>query len=98
MIEHMVWAKFHPGVSARRREELLTAIAELKDRIDVVVDLKVGPAVGGDSGYTHGWTVTLAGMDDLASYMDHPAHQAIGPAVAEAAEMVKLDVEFPAER
>lgn len=94
MVEHMVWFKFKPNVSQERIEHHMQGLAGLKDRIPVIVDLKLGQNFTDRSnGFTHGLIVTLKCRDCLQTYSEHPDHVAVAKPLREDAEIMAMDFE-----
>jgi len=94
MLQHMVWMKFHEGVSAARVQAHLEALAGLAGEIDCIEGLWVGPNMTDRArGFTHGLLVSLPDRAALPRYLDHPAHQAVGQALKAEAEVIVMDIE-----
>ena len=94
MVEHMVWIKFHDGVSEQRKQAHLQALSALRDKVPGVVDLTVGANFTDRAkGFTHGLLVRLETREDLKRYADHPAHVPVAQALREDAELVAMDIQ-----
>ncbi len=93
-VEHMVWIKFHEGVSDRRIAEHLAALAGLKGRVPGVIDVKVGANfTDRANGCTHGLLVTLEDRAALEAYGPHPEHAKVAGPLKDDAELLALDIE-----
>ena len=78
MVDHLVLFTVKEDARAEDVEDLLASLKELKRGVPNVVDLSVGENFSERSqGYTHGLFVRLRTVDDLRSYISHPAHQAV---------------------
>ncbi len=80
MIKHIVMWKIADEAEGMKKPEITDRITRglsaLKDKIDVVRDIEVGPSVtGGDSmHYDMGLIVTVDRLEDLPLYANHPEH------------------------
>lgn len=96
MIEHMVWIKFHPGVSAGRAQQHLDALANLEHTVPQAKRVRVGPNITDRSnGYTHGLIVELEDAPALKHYQDHPRHLEVAGPLKEDADLLAMDIELP---
>ena len=94
-VEHMVWARFKPGVSPEEADRLVADVAAMARQVEGVLDVKAGRNfTGASGGHTHGWTLTLRDREALQAYGEHPAHRAIAGPLLAAAELLKMDIEF----
>lgn len=94
MIEHMVWIRFHDGVSRDAIDTHLAGLRGLPDKIPGIVRLAVGENFTDRSGgFTHGLLVTLESRDALQRYADHPDHLAVAGPLKRDAELRALDFE-----
>lgn len=93
-VEHMVWIKFHEGVSGARIDEHMAGLLGLKGKIPGVIDVKVGANFTDRAkGFTHGLMVKLSDRAALAAYGPHPAHQAVAKPLSADAELMAMDIE-----
>lgn len=91
---HMVWIKFHDGVSDERAQEHLNALASLEGRVPGILGLHVGPNFTDRSrGFTHGLVVTLESPEALAAYQPHPEHVKVAGPLKADAELLAMDIE-----
>ena len=94
MIEHMVWIRFHDGVSDDAIEQHLAGLRSLPDKVPGIVKLAVGENFTDRSGgFTHGLLVTLESRDALKTYADHPEHVAVAGPLKRDAELRAMDFE-----
>ncbi|SMF13957.1 Dabb family protein [Pseudobacteriovorax antillogorgiicola] len=95
MIEHIVLVKVKPEFEGRI-DEICSALNDLKNKIDVIVDISAGRNVSArHQGFQMGLRSLFKTHEDLAVYQDHPAHvevltQLIGPAKD---DVIALDFE-----
>ncbi|MCB1207163.1 MAG: Dabb family protein [Verrucomicrobiae bacterium] len=83
---HFVSFQFKDGTSDEKKEELVKAFLQLKNEIDVVVDLEWGTTDNIEplnDGFTHSFlvsfkdkVVSFKDKASLATYLPHPAHEA----------------------
>lgn len=76
---HFVSFQFKDGTSDEKKEELVKAFLQLKNDIDVVVDLEWGVTDNIEplnDGFTHSFLVSFKDKAGLAIYLPHPAHEA----------------------
>lgn len=93
MVEHMVWIRFHDGVSPDRVAEHLAGLRGLKQRIPDVIDLAVGENFTDRSGgFTHGLLVRLPSRAALQTYQDHPDHLKVAAPLKQDAELRAMDI------
>ncbi len=79
LFRHFVSFQFKEGTGDETKAELVKAFLELKNKIDVIVDLEWGESENiepRNDGFTHSFLVTFRDRDGLAAYLPHPAHQA----------------------
>ncbi len=94
MVYHMVWIRFHAGVSDDRRGHHLAGLLSLKGRIEGVRDVVVGENfTDRANGFTHGMLVTLEDRAALEGYGPHPEHVAVAGPLKGDAELLAMDVE-----
>ncbi len=78
MLTHIVVWKYKAEVSQETREEHRAKLANLKNVIVEVVDLKVGADVLHlERSYDTGLFVTFKKLEDLDAYTVHPVHQEV---------------------
>lgn len=76
MIEPIVVFKVKDGLTDAQKEDMLSAIRSLKDRVPGIVDLQVGENFSERAqGFTHALVVRFADRAALDAYLPHPAHQ-----------------------
>jgi len=94
MIEHMVWIKFHGGVTEHRIAEHVAALAGLAQSVPGIVELKIGKNMTDRAaGCTHGLIVRFASKQDLQTYITHPNHVAVANPLFEDADVMAMDIE-----
>ena len=94
MIEHMVWIKFHPGVTDESVRQHLDALAGLASTVKAVQELHVGPNVTDRAqGFTHGLLVRVRDREALQAYLDDPRHVEVAGALKAEADLLAMDVE-----
>jgi hypothetical protein len=75
MVEHIVLFKVREGTPQEKVDGMLAGINSLKDSIDTVVSVSMGPNYSERSqGFTHGIVVRFNDKEGLAAYQPHPAH------------------------
>ena len=78
MVDHLVLFTVKEDARAEDVEDLLASLKELKRGVPTGGELSGGENFRERSqGYTHGLFVRLRTVDDLRSYISHPAHQAV---------------------
>ena len=93
-VEHMVWIRFHDGVSEARRREHLEALASLGESVPGVLSVCVGANfTDRAAGYTHGLIVRLRDRAALETYQKHPAHVAVAEPLKADAQLMAMDIE-----
>lgn len=94
-VNHLVWIKFSPDVSAERVAAHLEAVRGLAAEVPGILDLNVGANFTDRAkGFTHGLVVTLADKAALSAYAVHPRHVEVAAALRRDAELMVLDYEF----
>jgi hypothetical protein len=96
VLKHVVLFKFKDAATSDQVAEVVRAFKELKNKIDVIVDLEYGTDVSVENraqGFTHCFLVTF--KDDKArdTYLHHPQHTAFGSLVGPRLDKV-LVVDF----
>ncbi len=93
MLTHLVVWKYKDEVSPKTREEHRAKLANLKNVIAEVVDLKVGAdALHLARSYDTGLVATFKNLEDLDAYTIHPIHQEVANLGKEiAAHVVSVD-------
>lgn len=96
MIRHIVFFKFKENTSNNERETLISSLEDLKDKIEVVRELKVGRDVGNKPNSYHiALDSVFDTFDDVETYAVHPDHVEVVKMVKEVCESsVKVDYEF----
>ena len=75
MINHVVLAKFKPGVGAADIEELERILDDLPNRITEIHSYEFGQdIVRGPSSYDFSIVALFANLDTLKRYQSHPRH------------------------
>lgn len=98
MVEHMVWIRFQPGVSANAIENHLAGLRRLPEKVPGIRKLAVGENFTDRAGgFTHGLLVTLESREALKTYADHPEHLAVAGPLQRDAELLALDFEHETE-
>ncbi len=88
MIEHCVWLRFRPEVSAAERRALFQEIADLVGVIPGLSSVRSGSNARYedlDHGFADGFIATFDDEAALAAYQAHPLHQATGAKLVAAA-------------
>jgi hypothetical protein len=94
-VNHMVWMKFKPGVSAATIASILDGLKALEKQVPGIVSLTLGSNFTDRAqGYTHGMMVILKDKEALPAYQAHPAHAAAGGRLREHADILAMDYEF----
>jgi len=94
MIEHMVWIKFHDGVTDHRVAKHMAALAGLRNTVPGIVELKLGKSFTDRSaGHTHGLIVRFKSKQDLKAYVVHPNHVAVAEPLFQDADVLAMDIE-----
>ncbi len=79
LFRHFVSFQFKEGTTPEQQDEIVRAFLELKEEIDVIVDLEWGKTENIEplnDGFTHSFLVTFPDKAGLATYLPHPAHEA----------------------
>ena len=96
MVEHMVWIRFHDGVTDDAIQAHLDGLRGLADKVPGIVKLAVGENFTDRAGgCTHGLLVTLESRAALNTYADHPDHLAVAGPLQRDADLLALDFEHP---
>lgn len=88
MIEHCVWLRFRPELSAHQRQALFQEIADLVGVIPGLRAVRFGTNARYedlDHGFADGFIASFDDAAALAAYQAHPAHQATGAKLVAAA-------------
>ncbi|HEV7280040.1 MAG TPA: Dabb family protein [Pirellulaceae bacterium] len=84
-LRHVVLFKFKESVTEEQIQEVVTAFAGMKEKIDAIKDFEWGTDVGVENkseGFTHGFVVTFDSTEGRDEYLPHPAHKDFGKVVA----------------
>ena len=84
MIRHCAFFRFRSDATEREIEELLAGFVALKDEIDGMVDVVVGPNVsteGLSQGFDHGIVMDFTDASAVDAYLAHSAHLALAEKV-----------------
>ena len=79
VLRHMVLYKFKDGLKEAQIQEVVDAFAGLPEKINTIIGFEHGTNVsreGKSEGFTHCFVVTFRDEKGLATYLEHPAHQA----------------------
>jgi len=88
MIQHCVWLRFRPDVSAEQRHALFQELADLVGVIPGLRSVYSGANARFedlDHGFSDGFIATFDDEAALAAYQVHPLHQATGAKLVAAA-------------
>ena len=89
MLTHIVIWKYKDKVSEETREKHRAKLANLKNIIAEIIDLRVGADVLDLArSYDTGLVATFKNLDDLDAYTVHPTHQEVAAMGKEIAERV----------
>ena len=89
MILHCVFLRFKAAVQEPEKKAIYAAIAQLKDVVPGMLDVKAGPNAspeGLSSGYNDGFIVTFEDAMVRDYYLKHPAHVAVGERIVHATD------------
>ncbi|HET6881203.1 MAG TPA: Dabb family protein [Pirellulales bacterium] len=79
VLRHTVLYKFKDGLEPAKIQEVVDAFAGLPKKIETIIGFEHGTNVskeGKSEGLTHCFVVTFRDEKGLATYLEHPAHQA----------------------
>ena len=94
-VDHMVWIKFHDGISDEQINTHLTNLGGMKPHVPAILEVKVGQNFTDRSGgYTHGLIVTVADKDALPEYINHPYHVEVATPLKADASLLAMDMEY----
>lgn len=89
MIRHCVFIRFQPSVTDDTISGLMQDIAELRDHLPGIMQLRTGdnvsPELGMDKGFSRGFMIDFASPADRDTYLGDQAHKKIGAKLAGAA-------------
>jgi hypothetical protein len=78
MIEHIVLFRWTDAASEEAKNNVMTELRKLKNKIPGIVDLSCGANFSDRAkGYTHGLVVRFNDRAALQSYGPHPEHQRV---------------------
>ncbi|THV23123.1 Dabb family protein [Peteryoungia ipomoeae] len=89
MIKHCVFLRFKAAVQEAEKNAIYAAIAELKDVVPGMLDIKSGPNVspeGLSGGYNDGFIVTFEDEMVRDYYLKHPKHVEVGERIVGATD------------
>lgn len=93
-VQHMVWIKFHDGVTPERVTHHLQALEALRTLLPGIRQLQTGLNFCDRArGFTHGLLVTCDSRSTLDAYMRHPSHLAVAMPLRADAEVMAMDFE-----
>lgn len=84
MIRHCSFFRFQPDTSAEEIEQLLQGFVAIKDEVDGLVDVVVGPNVSAEGlsqGFDHGIMMDFTDAAAVNAYLAHPSHLALAEKV-----------------
>ena len=95
-VKHVAWLKFQDGVTKQRIEEHLSACRKLPEVVPALLALECGPNNSDRAGgFTHGIIATLADMDSMPDYLEHPEHlKVVIPLKEDVAELRVMDIQI----
>ncbi|KMM36155.1 Dabb family protein [Guptibacillus hwajinpoensis] len=96
MIEHVVLFKFSNETTKEQKEEGMSRLIQVKDKIPGIVDIQAGTNFSDRSqGFESGLTVRFESKEALEAYGPHPAHQDVVAYLKEIGmtEVLALDFE-----
>ncbi|KAG0013940.1 hypothetical protein BGZ81_000754 [Podila clonocystis] len=74
-VQHVVLLKFKPDNTEQDGEDILKAIAGLKDKVSEIISVQLGVNKNSLSkGFTHGLTMTFKSNEDLDRYEKSEPH------------------------
>jgi hypothetical protein len=93
-LKHVAWMKFKKGVPKERIEKHLSACRHLPEVVPALLALECGPNQSDRAeGFTHGIIATLASMDSMPDYLDHPEHLKVAtPLKDDVADLRVMDI------
>ena len=89
MILHCVFLRFKAALQHAEKQAIYDAIADLKNVIPGILDLKYGPNVspeGLNGGFLDGFVVTFENPEARDAYLVHPEHVAVGERIVAATD------------
>ena len=91
-VQHMVWFKFHDGVTPERIAHHMRALQALHTLVPGIRLLKMGANFTDRArGFTHGLLVTFDSRASLQAYSTHPSHVAVATAIRAEADVMAMD-------
>ncbi len=79
MIRHCVFIRFQPSVTDDTISGLMQDIAELRDHLPGIMQLRTGdnvsPELGMDKGFSRGFMIDFASPADRDTYLGDQAHE-----------------------
>jgi hypothetical protein len=96
VFNHIAVFKFKEGVTPAQVEAVSTALAGLRDQIDVLVDYRFGPDINLiDGTWDYGVVATLADTSHYSTYAEFPEHVEIITTVIKPliSEIVRVQIE-----
>ncbi len=93
-VQHMVWCKFHDGITAEQISEHVAGLKALPDHIPFVEKVEVGENFTDRARrYTLGIIVTLPDPASLPAYIDHEYHVGVATPLKRDAELMAMDID-----
>lgn len=91
-VNHLVWIKFRPEISAERIAAHMDALRGMVGVVPGVISLSCGANfTDRANGCTHGVAVLIESREALAAYAVHPVHAAIAAGLRADGEVQALD-------
>ena len=84
MIRHIVIVSLTPECTDAQAQEFIDAVLALDGVVPEIRAVSIGRSLGPDGSPTRdiGLVVDVDGLDELTTYLTHPAHVAVGALVA----------------
>lgn len=104
MIRHIVLMRFKAEITSERKAEIFAALGDLCGQLGGIVGFQAGHNVSPEThiihGYHEGFWFDFTDAAARDSYLDAPAHRAVGRQIVAATEggpegLVVFDIELP---
>ncbi|MCA1702482.1 MAG: Dabb family protein [Actinobacteria bacterium] len=94
-VKHVAWLRFNEGVTEARIGEHLAACRGLPAAVPALLALECGPNQSDRAGgFTHGIIATLATMESMPAYLEHPEHlKVVTPLQEDVADLRVMDIQ-----
>jgi Stress responsive A/B Barrel Domain len=95
-VRHVAWMRFKDGVTDEQIAKHLEACRQLPEVVPALLALECGPNNSDRSGgFTHGIIATLASMESMPDYLDHPEHLKVAtPLKDDVADLRVMDIQI----